>query len=120
MTVSDPPPGTHGWTIRVPNASDEHGPKDMTFRNCAISTSGDTEQFVVIGGVQYSHVVDPRTGWALTNRVQATVIAPRGLDTDPCATALTVVDSASREKFLSRKPGLKVFIRELKGVGAPQ
>lgn len=78
IVVSGPPPGTKGWTIRVPNASG-----DLTFADCAVSTSGDTEQFVELGGKRYSHVVDPRTGWAVTNRVQATVVAKDGFTSDP-------------------------------------
>jgi FAD:protein FMN transferase len=100
IVVSGPPPGKKGWTIRVPNAGDDHGPVDLQFSRCAVSTSGDTEQFVVIGGVQYSHVVDPRTGQALTNRVQATVVARDGLTSDPLATTMTIVAAKDRHRIL--------------------
>lgn len=113
IVVSDPPPGAKGWTIRVPNAGDDHGPKDLVFSRCAVSTSGDTEQFTVIGGVQYSHVVDPRTGQALTNRVQATVVARNGLTSDPLATALTVLNAEERAKLLKLYPGTKSYLRVL-------
>ena len=116
ITVSDPPPSRRGWIIRVPNAGTDHGPIDMEFANCAISTSGDTEQFAVIGGVQYSHVVDPRTGYALTNRVQATVISKNGLDTDPISTTLTILSDRERARFLKHYPWLRVYIRTLEPV----
>jgi FAD:protein FMN transferase len=114
IVVSGPPPGTDGWTIRVPNAGDDQGPADLRFAHRAISTSGDTEQFAVIGGRHYSHVVDPRTGQALTNRVQVTVIAPDGLTSDPLSTALTVLEEASRRKLLRAYPGTTAYVRVLR------
>ena len=113
IVVSGPPPGTDGWTIRVPNAAGDQGPADLRFAHRAISTSGDTEQFVVIGGRRYSHVVDPHTGEALTNRVQVTVTAPDGLTSDPLSTALTVLGGKDRRKLLQAYPGTTAYVRVL-------
>jgi thiamine biosynthesis lipoprotein len=118
IVVSGPPPGTDGWTIRVPNAGDNRGPADLHFAHRAISTSGDTEQFVVIGDRRYSHVVDPRTGQALTNRVQVTLIAPDGLASDPLSTALTLLDPKARRTLLHHYPGATAYVRVLAG-GSP-
>lgn len=85
LKVSNPPPGQTGWRIQILG---EKEPR--TLSNIAVSTSGDTEQFVVIEGHRYSHVVDPRTGFAVTDSIQATVMASEGLLTDPLATALCV------------------------------
>lgn len=112
MVLSGPPPGTGGWSVQVPNAGPNREGVEMHFQNCAISTSGDTEQFVVIGGVQYSHVVNPRTGYALTDRVQATVIAPHGLLTDPLSTTITVM---ANTRVLSHYPGVKSYVKVLRG-----
>ncbi len=101
--VSGPPPGHQGWAIKVRGVADT-----FYLSHCSISTSGDTEQFVEIGGVRYSHVVDPRTGMGVTTRVQATVIAPRGLVTDPLATALCV-DPNLREQ-LKRASGATAMV----------
>lgn len=95
IVVSGPPPGTKGWTIRVPNASG-----DLTFANCAVSTSGDTEQFVELGGKRYSHVVDPRTGWAVTNRVQATVVAKDGFTSDPLSKIFALMKPGDARRVL--------------------
>lgn len=113
IVVSDPPPGQTGWKIRVPNAGDDHGPKDLVFRNCAVSTSGDTEQFVVLGGKQYSHVVDPRTGWALTNRMQATVVARDGFTSDPLSKTAALLPRPRWQALLARYGVKKIYVREL-------
>jgi thiamine biosynthesis lipoprotein len=89
IVVSDAPPGTNGWTINIDHPAPS-APHQLTLHNAAISTSGDTVQFVEINNVKYSHVVDPRTGEALTNHYAATIIAPKGIDTDALSTALTV------------------------------
>ncbi len=81
MKLGAPPPDADGWVIDVPNRP------PMTLANTAVSISGDTAQFVVIDGWRYSHVVDPRTGQAVTSRQMAVVTAPRGIDCDPLATA---------------------------------
>lgn len=111
IVVSGPPPGKKGWAIRVPNAAKDKGPVDMEFANCGVSSSGDTEQFVEINGVKYSHVVDPRTGWALTSRTQATVVARRGLTTDPLSTAMTVCNEKERRKLLRSYRVSKTFVK---------
>lgn len=114
IVVSNPPPDTTGWKILVPNGGTDNGPAELLFKNCAISTSGDTEQFVVIDGIQYSHIVDPRTGRATTDRVQATVIAPDGLTSDPLATACTVLGEQGAKELLRKFPGTQLYIRVLK------
>jgi len=113
IVVSGPPPETDGWTIRVLNAGNGEGPGELRFAERAISSSGDTEQFVVIGGRRYSHVIDPRTGQALTNRVQVTVIAPDGLTSDPLSTALTVLGAVERQRLLRAYPGTTGYVRVL-------
>lgn len=116
IVVTDPPPGTKGWEILVPNAGNKKGPVAMRFADKAISTSGDTAQFVVIGGIRYSHVVDPHSGMATTTRVQATAIARDGLTSDPLSTALTLVSPRARTRLLKGYPGTKCYVRVLANV----
>jgi FAD:protein FMN transferase len=113
IAVSGAPPGEKGWRIEGPALPGG----EAVLANQAISTSGDAEQFVEIGGKRYSHIVDPRTGVGVTNRVQATVIAPNGLTTDPLATALCVLGEA-KGKSLARQYGARAwFVGGGKGKG---
>jgi thiamine biosynthesis lipoprotein len=79
-------------------------------QNAAISTSGDAEQFVELGGVRYSHIVDPRTGQALTGRRSVTVVAPRGIDADSLATAVSVMPPAEGLKLIDATPGAQALV----------
>lgn len=86
IATADAPPDAEGWPILIPG---EETPRLL--KKCAVSTSGDTEQFIELDGVRYSHIVDPRTGMGVTNCVMATIIADRGLVSDPLATAYCVM-----------------------------
>jgi len=113
VVLGEAPPGAEGWRVRVPNAGDAQGPADLLFTNRAVSTSGDTEQFAVLSGRRYSHVVDPRTGRALTNRVQVTLTAPDGLTADPLSTALSILGPEGRARLLRAYPGVTAYVRVL-------
>lgn len=113
ITVSGPPPGERGWKIEVPNASEIQGPLVMTFNNTSISTSGDTEQYVELGGKHYSHIVDPRTGWAMTTRVQATVICADATLADALSTLYCVASEHEALALRKRFPKASVYLKRL-------
>jgi thiamine biosynthesis lipoprotein len=81
------PPGREGWSVTASSGDNASEAEHLVLADCAISTSGDTEQFVEIGGARYSHIIDPRTGRALTSRIRVTVIARDGTSADALATA---------------------------------
>ena len=113
IVLSDAPVGSKGWKIEVPDSKKP----EMLLSNCALSSSGDTEQYVVIDGVRYSHVVNPHTGEALRNRVQSTVIARDGLTSDPLSTATTIADEKTRRRLLHAFPGTRCYVRKLASEG---
>jgi FAD:protein FMN transferase len=93
IVVSRPPPGRRGWLIGIaPLEPANKSPKDyLLLQDAAVSTSGEKEQYVEIGGVRYSHIVDPRTGLGVTGHSNVTVIARSGTVSDSLATAVSVL-----------------------------
>lgn len=93
IAIGDPPPGRRGWNVGITSIDERsnHVSRTVVLRNAGISTSGDTEQFIEIGGIRYSHILNPATGLGLTNRIQATVIAPNATTTDGMATTVCVL-----------------------------
>jgi thiamine biosynthesis lipoprotein len=93
IAVGEPPPGQPGWKVAI-STIDAHNNQvsgTVVLHNAGISTSGDTEQFIEIGGVRYSHVLEPAMGLGLTNRIQVSVIAPNATATDALATTVCVL-----------------------------
>jgi thiamine biosynthesis lipoprotein len=76
--ATDPPPGERGWRIEVRDEQGGGGSGTILLRRAAVSTAGDTEQFIEVDGKRYSHVIDPRTGLGLQLRRSVTVVAPHG------------------------------------------
>jgi thiamine biosynthesis lipoprotein len=111
LVAGAPPPGEPGWHVTVSSAAPERAPLPLARR--ALSTSGDTEQFVEIGGVRYSHVVDPATGLGLRSRVAATVLAPDGITADALSTALTILGPERGEALLAHFPAVRAYVRRV-------
>jgi thiamine biosynthesis lipoprotein len=113
IVTSDAPPGTEGWKIELVDAGTDM-PKTVAVHNAAVSTSGDTMQFVEIGGKHYSHVVDPHTGIGLTSRAMATIVAPKGLWSDPLSKPATMLSAEKLADLLKHFPETKAYVRVLK------
>jgi len=114
IAVADPPPGRKGWLVAVePLEPPTNAPaRFVLLRRVAISTSGDSEQHAEIGGVRYSHVVDPKTGFALTGRRSVTVVARRGTLSDGLATAASVLGHEKGLKLIKGTRGAGIFYAE--------
>lgn len=103
MAVGDAPPTTTGWRVVV-------GDSTMHLANTAASTSGSRYQHIEIDDVRYSHVIDPRTGMALTTALEATVIATDGATADALATAITIL-GAEQGRVIAERFGAIAFVR---------
>jgi thiamine biosynthesis lipoprotein len=78
----------------------------VLLRDGSVSTSGDAEQYVEIGGVRYSHHIDPKTGLGMTVHSSVTVVAPAGIIADGITTAACVMGPDAGMKFLEETPGI--------------
>jgi thiamine biosynthesis lipoprotein len=112
IAIGDAPPGQKGWKVGIANMdSNNNGiTRTVYLRNAGVSTSGDTEQFVLINGIRYSHIVDPRTGVGLTNRIQVTVIAPNATTSDALAKPVSVIGVKPGLALVDSLPGTSAFI----------
>ena len=123
LAVSDAPPGTNGWRIQLAPLDVTNAPSTefVLLKNQALATSGDVFQHVEIGGVRYSHIVDPRTGLGLTDHSLVVVIARDCTTADSLSTAVSVLGPEAGLKYAEskgacarvvRKPAEQVELRE--------
>lgn len=112
LVMSGSPPEQSGWEVRLPAAGPEDGARTLRLDHAAVSTSGDTQQFVEINGTRYSHVVDPRTGLGLTHHTLVTVVAEEGMTADGLATTLGVLKPKAGRALLSEHyPSVRAYLR---------
>jgi thiamine biosynthesis lipoprotein len=109
IRAGSPPPGRKGWEIEV-RGSDPWEMTTVTLSDCGISTSGDLEQFVEIGGIRYAHIVNPKTGTGVIGPLSATVIAPTATLSDALATALCVMESERGLRLIDSLRGAAALI----------
>ena len=80
LRVVGPKPDDTPWEIGI------HHPRKadtvlatLEIREGAVATSGDYERSLLIEGVRYSHLLDPRTGWPVRGLASVSVVAPLAL-----------------------------------------
>lgn len=101
IRLGEAPLGKEGWRIHVAGLEKtDPAIMELPLANCSLTTSGDRNQSLVLDGVTYSHLIDPRTGEPLTNHQSCTAIASTAIDADAAATAMSVLGrAASSQRF---------------------
>jgi thiamine biosynthesis lipoprotein len=112
LAFGDAPPGERGWKIGIDSLdrADKPFTRILFLTNAAVSTSGSTEQALEIGGMTYSHIIDPKTGMGLVNNVTVSIIARHGMQADAAATAVSVLGCEKGLDYVEREPGLAALI----------
>jgi len=80
LAVIGPHPDGKPWIVGI---RDPRAPKgamaSVRLAAGGIATSGDYERCMVVDGVRYTHVLDPRTGWPVTGLRSVSVVADQCL-----------------------------------------
>jgi thiamine biosynthesis lipoprotein len=82
--------GSRPWRIDLRSPARETPLAHLAVRDGAVGTSGAGEQFVVVDGVRYGHVLDPRTGWPASGTLSASVITTTAAAADALSTAFLI------------------------------
>lgn len=117
IVAGEPPPGKPGWRIGIaPLTGANAAPsRFLQLRNASVATSGDAFQYVEIDGTRYSHIIDPRTGMALTRRSSVTVIAPDGITADSLASAVSVLGPVQGRQLIESTRDTATLIVVVRG-----
>ena len=110
IAVSEAPPGKPGWRIDIAPLPRSKERRQLLLTHAAISTSGDSQQFVEINGTRYSHVVDPKTGLGLTGRRSVTVVARHGIQADSMTKMASILDAKKAVAAIEQIKGAATYI----------
>lgn len=78
--VIGPHPDGQPWQIGIQNPDDpEHIATRVSLTHGGIASSGDYQRCVIIDGVRYGHILNPKTGWPVRGLRAVSVVAPQCL-----------------------------------------
>ena len=107
LRASGAPPGRPAWHIGLENPKapgTSWGSVGLTAK--AIASSGDYLRSFTLGGRRYGHILDPRTGWPVSNGcTQATVIADTCLQAGMLSTAAFIAGVEAGLELIRSCPG---------------
>ena len=114
LAVSDAPPGTNAWRVELAPLDADKSPaaEFVSLRNAALATSGDVFQHVEIGGIRYSHIVDPRTGVGLTDHSLVVIIAKNCTTADSLSTSVSALGPQRGIRLASAKGACARIVRK--------
>ena len=112
--LPEPPPGKNCYRIGVksPSGKGDSGTVLELPGNCAVSTSGSYERFVVLEGKRYGHVIDPATGDAPYLDRSATAVAPTGIESDWLSSAAFLRGEKIVPQLERAVPGAKIILTD--------
>jgi thiamine biosynthesis lipoprotein len=84
------PTGVSGWRVLLNDASEGFA-GIATLRDQSLSVSSSFGHWSEIAGHRYGHVIDPRSGKAMTRAAQAAVLAPSGALAEALSKALLIL-----------------------------
>ena len=114
------------WSIGIqyPKEYVHNTPIDLILlSNKAVATSGNYRNRVVIDGVSYTHIINPKTGYPVTNDiVSTTVVTDSCIIADAYATALMVMDKERGKRFIEGKDNAEaiIFFKDGEGIKSIQ
>ena len=81
IAVIGPHPDGAPWRvgIRDPRSTRDRALRRIDLYAGGVATSGDYERCMIVDGVRYGHILDPRTGWPVRGLASATVLASHAL-----------------------------------------
>ncbi len=108
------PGDASGWRVLL-NDAGEGFAGVVTLRNQSLSVSSSLGQWSEIAGRHYGHVIDPRSGGALTRSAQAAVLAPSGALAEALSKALLILTPQQGLALLEKQSQVEGLLIEADG-----
>ncbi len=103
LAITGPPQLRNAWSIGIEGIELDAADKLIELRQGAIATSGDARRFVRRNGIRYGHVIDPRTGWPVSDAASSITVAADTCTQAGTLATLAMLRGRDAERFLDRQ-----------------
>ena len=112
LAVTRQPQKRRAWRVGIEAApaAGERGETVLEIRTGALATSGDSRRYLLSGGVRYSHILDPKSGWPVEGAPRSVTIAADTCTQAGMLSTLAMLQGYNAETFLDGE-GVKYWCR---------
>jgi len=104
------------WRIGVNNPYKKYRLADiLNMKNGASTTSGDYEKYILIDGIRYSHIINPKTGFPSTGLTSVTVIGPSAEICNGFSTTIMVLGEKKGLELINKQKDYAALLITDKG-----
>ncbi len=103
LAITGPPQLRNAWSIGIEGIELDAADKLIELRQGAIATSGDARRFLRRNGIRYGHVIDPRTGWPVSDAASSITVAADTCTQAGTLATLAMLRGRDAEQFLDRQ-----------------
>jgi thiamine biosynthesis lipoprotein len=110
------PRGNKSWIIGLQNpgnssdAGEDNILLELKLTGKAVATSGDYQQFVIINGKRFSHILNPHTGISAEGLSSVTIITDNATDADALSTVVSVMGIEKGLALIEKLPNTEAIL----------
>ena len=78
--------------------------------NTSLATSGDYEQFIILNGKRFTHIINPKTGYPVKDMAAVTIVAQSALLCDALSTTVFINGVKFADKIHKEFPNIDILI----------
>ena len=104
------PPDANAWRVGIKHPRADGLMGVVLVDGGSVATSGDYQNYFLMDGVRYHHILDPATGYPSRGIMSVTVATERAVDADALATAVFVLGPDEGLALIERTPGAAAVV----------
>lgn len=104
------PPNRDAWHVHLEDPQKRGRRVTIPFKSGALSTSGNYENYFVVEGKRYSHLIDPRTGKPVRGVAACSLLAPTATLSDAWASACFVYGPKASLKAFGERFAMRLTL----------
>ena len=100
LAATRSPTQRRNWKVAIEGDTPNEPERLLDLKEGALATSGDARRFLLQDGIRYGHILDPETGWPVTDAPHSVTVAARSCTEAGMISTLAMLKGSDAEEFL--------------------
>ena len=100
LVATRSPTQRRNWKVAIEGEHPNEPERVLDLKEGALATSGDARRFLLKDGIRYGHILDPATGWPVTDAPRSVTVAAASCTEAGMISTLAMLQGSDAEEFL--------------------